>query len=100
MLSLARDVQGGNAAKEMAMTIRRSDSDIQLAVLKELDLGVVTLTGTVSSWPKRTAAQEAAHRVFGVVHSWSERKAIVGAPRGTPGVREVADHLRVEPFAA
>jgi osmotically-inducible protein OsmY len=28
--------------------------------------GVVTLTGTVTSWAKRVAAQEAAHRVIGV----------------------------------
>ena len=29
--------------------------------------GVVTLTGTVTSWAKRVAAQEAAHRVIGVL---------------------------------
>jgi osmotically-inducible protein OsmY len=33
----------------------------------EVDNGVVTLTGTVSSYPKRMAAQEAAHRVTGVL---------------------------------
>jgi osmotically-inducible protein OsmY len=59
----------------------KNDSDIQQSVLKELkwdtrveetdvgvevDNGVVTLTGTVSSWAKRLAAQEAAHRVVGV----------------------------------
>lgn len=60
----------------------KSDSDIQQAVMHELawdtrvvetdvgvqvDRGVVTLTGTVSSWPQRIAAQEAAHRVAGVL---------------------------------
>jgi osmotically-inducible protein OsmY len=59
----------------------KSDSQIQQDVLRELswdprveetevgvevDRGVVTLTGTVSSWAKRMAAQEAAHRVAGV----------------------------------
>ena len=29
--------------------------------------GVVTLTGAVTSWAKRVAAQEAAHRVIGVL---------------------------------
>jgi osmotically-inducible protein OsmY len=29
--------------------------------------GIVTLTGTVTSWAKRVAAQEAAHRVIGVL---------------------------------
>jgi osmotically-inducible protein OsmY len=33
----------------------------------EVDSGVVTLTGTVSSWAKRRAAQEAARRVIGVL---------------------------------
>ncbi len=60
----------------------RTDSEIQQAVLRELtwdtrveetdvgvevDAGVITLTGTVTSWAKRMAAQEAAHRVVGVL---------------------------------
>src|SRR6266542_2713292 len=60
----------------------KTDSEIQQAVLEELkwdtrveetdvgvevDSGVVTLTGTVNSYAKRMAAQEAAHRVGGVL---------------------------------
>jgi osmotically-inducible protein OsmY len=60
----------------------KTDSQIQQDVLRELswdprveetevgvevDRGVVTLTGTVSSWAKRVAAQDAAHRVTGVL---------------------------------
>jgi osmotically-inducible protein OsmY len=60
----------------------KSDSQIQQDVLRELswdprveetevgvevDRGIVTLTGTVSSLAKREAAQEAAHRVAGVL---------------------------------
>jgi osmotically-inducible protein OsmY len=62
--------------------IRKSDSQIQQDVLRELkwdprveetevgvevENGVVTLTGNVSSWAKKFAAQEAAHRVYGVL---------------------------------
>ncbi len=62
--------------------MKRTDSDIQQAVLREfkwdtrveetdvgieVDAGVVTLTGTVSSWAKKLAAEEAAHRVSGVL---------------------------------
>lgn len=62
--------------------MKKTDSEIQQAVLRELkwdtrveetdvgvgvEAGVVTLTGTVSSWAKRLAAQEAAHRVDGVL---------------------------------
>jgi osmotically-inducible protein OsmY len=64
------------------MTIERThDAEIQKRVLRELEWdtrvdatdvgvevhdGIVTLTGTVSSWAKRVAAQRAAHRVAGV----------------------------------
>ncbi len=62
--------------------VTKTDSQIQQDVLRELkwdtrveetdvgvevDRAVVTLTGTVSSYAKRIAAQEAAHRVAGVL---------------------------------
>ncbi len=65
------------------------DSQIQQDVLRELswdprveetevgvevDRGVVTLTGTVSSWAKRVAAQDAAHRVAGVLDVANDMK--------------------------
>ncbi len=61
---------------------KKSDAQIQKEVLDELKWdtrveetevgvtvhdGVVTLTGVVSSWAKRLAAEEAAHRVAGVL---------------------------------
>jgi osmotically-inducible protein OsmY len=61
---------------------KKPDAQIQLDVLNELkwdprveptdvgvevENGVVTLTGTVSSWAKKVAAEEAAHRVSGVL---------------------------------
>jgi osmotically-inducible protein OsmY len=60
----------------------KTDAQIQQEVLQELkwdsrvdetdvgvevDQGIVTLTGTVASYAKRLAAQEAAHRVSGVL---------------------------------
>lgn len=66
----------------MPQTIKKTDPEIQQDVLRELkwdtrveetevgvevDKGVVTLTGTVESWAKRNAAQQAAHRVVGVL---------------------------------
>ena len=35
----------------------------------------------------------------GIVHSWTERDAVVGAARGTPGVRTIEDHLQIRPLA-
>jgi osmotically-inducible protein OsmY len=36
-------------------------------------------------------------KVSGAVHSWLEREAVLGATRGTPGVRKVEESLRIEP---
>jgi osmotically-inducible protein OsmY len=36
----------------------------------------------------------------GTVHSWAERQAAIGAATGTPGVKQVEDKLRIEPYAA
>jgi osmotically-inducible protein OsmY len=66
----------------MTQAIKKSDVQIHHDVLEELKWdsrvdetevgvqvagGVVTLTGTVTSWAKRSAAQEAARRVIGVL---------------------------------
>jgi len=79
----------------MTQAIKKSDSQIHHDVLEELkwdsrvdetevgvevDGGVVTLTGTVTSWAKRVAAQEAARRVIGVLDVANDIK--VKAPGG------------------
>ena len=66
----------------MTLAVAKTDRQIHEAVLQELkwdtqvdetdagvevDNGVVTLTGTVSSYAKKIAAQNAAHRVVGVL---------------------------------
>lgn len=66
----------------MTLTAKKTDTQIHHDVLEELkwdprvdetevgvevDKGVVTLTGTVTSWGKRVAAQKAAQRVAGVL---------------------------------
>lgn len=66
----------------MIRMIKKTDAQLQRDVLQELrwdpqvnetdigvavDLGVVTLTGTVDSWTASLAAREAAHRVPGVL---------------------------------
>ncbi len=67
--------------REKAMN-RKSDSEIKQQVLRELKWdsriawseiglevleGIVTLTGRVNSYAKKRAAQEAAHRIAGVL---------------------------------
>jgi osmotically-inducible protein OsmY len=69
-------------ARERRAGMTKSDSEIQAEVMRELaweshvrapDVGVtvrggiVTLVGTIGSWAEKHAAQEAAHRVRGVL---------------------------------
>jgi osmotically-inducible protein OsmY len=49
--------------RELAWDPRVEETDVGV----EVDAGIVTLTGTVATWAKRVAAQEAAHRVAGVL---------------------------------
>ena len=76
----------------MAQAIKKTDSQIHHDVLEELkwdsrvdekevgvqvEGGVVTLTGTVTSFAKRRAAEEAAHRVIGVLDVANDLKVKV-----------------------
>jgi osmotically-inducible protein OsmY len=87
---------------------KKTDSEIQQDVLRELkwdtrveetdvgvevDDGVVTLSGTVSSWGRRHAAAEAAHRVRGVLDVAND---IVVKTPGAPGLTdtEIAQAVR------
>jgi osmotically-inducible protein OsmY len=89
-------------------TLTRTDSDIQRDVRRELkcdsrvdetdvgvrvDAGVVTLTGTVGSWGKRVAAEEAAHRALGVLDVAND--IVVKAPgKGSKTDTEIAQAVR------
>ena len=79
--------------------MKKTDLEIQQAVLCELkwdtrveetdvgvevDAGVVTLTGAVSSWAKRMAAQEAAHRVAGVLYVANDVHVVPGTSISFP----------------
>jgi osmotically-inducible protein OsmY len=86
----------------------KSDAQIQREVLEELkwdtrvdetdvgvevDAGVVTLTGTVANYAKRLAAQEAAHRVRGVLDVANDIQVkITGGPVRTD--TEIAQAVR------
>ena len=43
-------------------------------------------------------ASDATVSVSGIVHTLHEKEAVLGAVRGSHGVREVSDHLRIEPL--
>ena len=79
--------------------MKKTDLEIEQAVLCELkwdtcveetdvgvkvDAGVVTLTGAVSSWAKRMAAQGAAHRVAGVLYVANDVHVVPGTSISFP----------------
>jgi osmotically-inducible protein OsmY len=92
----------------MTQRIKKTDTQIHHDVLEELkwdprveerevgiqvDKGVVTLTGTVTSWAKRLAAQDAARRVIGVLDVANDIK--IKAPGGlTRTDTEIAQAVR------
>jgi hyperosmotically inducible protein len=86
----------------------KSDAQIQLDVLEELRLdprvaetnvgvtvahGVVTLTGTLPAWAMKMAAQEAAHRVEGVLDVANDLELQLPG-LGAPNDTELAEHVR------
>ncbi len=46
----------------------------------------------------RVAVSDGVVELHGRVHSWQERRAIVGSVSHAPGVREVKDCLRIDPY--
>lgn len=46
----------------------------------------------------RIEVHDGAVDLFGRVHSWQERRAVVGSISHAPGVTEIRDHLRIDPY--
>lgn len=46
----------------------------------------------------RIEVNDGAVDLFGRVHSWQEKRAVVGSISHAPGVAEIRDHLRIDPY--
>ena len=46
----------------------------------------------------RVEVNDGAVDLFGRVHSWQEKRAVIGSVSHAPGVVQVRDHLRVDPY--
>jgi osmotically-inducible protein OsmY len=55
--------------------------------------GIVTLSGTVDAWSKRVAAEEAAHRVTGVLDVANDVRVVI-PPTGSRTDTEIAEAVR------
>lgn len=82
---------------ELNWDMRVDDTDVGV----EVDNGVVTLTGTVPSYAKSMAAEDAAHRVDGVLDVANDihvKVPGVGAPTDTEIAKAVRDALQWNVF--
>jgi len=82
------EIQQG-VIRELRWDARVDETDLGVQV----DDGVVTLTGTVNSYLKRVAAQEAAHRVVGVLDVANDIEVRVPKTRGRTDA-EIAQEVR------
>jgi osmotically-inducible protein OsmY len=46
----------------------------------------------------RIEVNDGAVDLFGRVHSWQEKRAVLGSIGHVPGVSAVRDHLRIDPY--
>ena len=46
----------------------------------------------------RVEVSDGTVNLWGRVHSWQEKRAVIGSISHAPGVREVNDHLRIDPY--
>lgn len=46
----------------------------------------------------RIEVHDGAVDLFGHVHSWQEKRAVVGSISHAPGVTQIRDHLRIDPY--
>jgi osmotically-inducible protein OsmY len=46
----------------------------------------------------RVEVHDGAVDLWGRVHSWQEKRAVLGSISHAPGVVEVTDHLRIDPY--
>lgn len=69
--------------------------DVQKAIEEALDRQAAREAKRI-----KLEVQDGRVSLTGTVHSWAEREAVVGAARGTSGVRRVDDHLQIAPYAS
>ncbi len=108
MVTLEGEVDSAGQRDEAARIIRRvrgvTGLSNRLAVVAP-ELGAPELQAAIAAALQRQAQREAQHvqidvrdrcvTLTGTVHSWSERRAILGTLRGVRGVDVIIDELRV-----
>lgn len=110
MVTLEGEVDSAGQRDEAARAVRRvrgvTGLSNRLLVIAP-ELGAEEIQAAITSALQRQAQREAQHvqievrdrsvTVTGTIHSWSERRAIIGTLRGVRGVDVIIDELRVAP---
>ena len=78
------------------ITIRRQPVN-EYQLREEIETALETRAGREAD-RLRIAIKDGAVDLFGRVHSWQERRAVLGAISHAPGVTKVTDHLRIDPY--
>lgn len=115
-------VSGGWVTLEGNVDFWQQREDAELSVLR-LE-GVIGVTNEITVAPKEVDADELREEIeyalerradreaerfrievhegavdlFGRVHSWQEKRAVVGSISHAPGVSAIRDHLRIDPY--
>jgi osmotically-inducible protein OsmY len=115
-------VSDGWVTLEGELNLWREREDAERAVLR-LD-GVVGVVNKITILPRKVDAEELREEIeyalerradreaerlrieiqdgavdlFGRVHSWQEKRAVVGSISHAPGVAKIRDHLRIDPY--
>jgi osmotically-inducible protein OsmY len=85
-----RDIE----ARSTPATPRLDIAEVHFAIERALERLVDREAGRI-----HVAIRDGRVILHGAVRSWAERRAVIGAVRGTPGVRSVEDHLLLQPYA-
>ncbi|HYQ46590.1 MAG TPA: BON domain-containing protein [Polyangiaceae bacterium] len=67
-------------------------SDVRSAIAAALERRTEREVGRI-----HLDVQDGRVTVSGTVHTWAEHETVLGAAKGTPGVRSIDDQLRIEP---
>ena len=81
------------------ITVKPTD-DVQLDEARRAVTGALELHARREAGRINLRVLDHVVDVAGTVDTWAEKEAVLGAVRGTRGVRDVTDHVRIQPYAA
>ena len=82
-------VINGITVRKRPLDSKELRSEIELALERRADREAERL---------RVEVNDGAVDLFGRVHSWQEKRAVIGSISHAPGVIQVRDHLRIDPY--